>query len=90
MTVYAVKLDTDAPDGRLAIHKISAFVFPHGLITVRASPDFDIEDVVHRWDDNDDLLKYGVGALVHGLLDMIVDGHFEAVPNTRRRHGRPR
>ncbi len=82
MTVYTVKLNTDAPngaDGRLTIHKISAFVFPRGLITVRASPDFDIEDVVHRWDDNADLLKYGVGALVHGLLDMIVDGHFEAV-----------
>jgi magnesium transporter len=36
-------------------------------------------EVVHRWDDNSDLLKYGVGALVHGLLDVIVDGHFEAV-----------
>jgi len=82
MTVYAVQLNTDAPHSsaeRLTIRKISAFVFPRGLITVRASPDFDIEDVVHRWDDNADLLKYGVGALVHGLLDMIVDGHFEAV-----------
>jgi magnesium transporter len=83
MTVYAVKLNADAddsgPNSRLVIHKISAFVFPRGLITVRASPDFDIEEVVRRWDDNADLLKYGVGALVHGLLDMIVDGHFEAV-----------
>ena len=82
MTVYAVKLNTAArrrAGGSLTIHKISAFVFPRGLITVRASPDFDIEDVVRRWDDNADLLKYGVGALVHGLLDMIVDGHFEAV-----------
>lgn len=83
MTVYAVKLNAQAeasgPDGRLSIRKVSAFVFPRGLITVRASPDFDIEEVVRRWDDNADLLKYGVGALVHGLLDMIVDGHFEAV-----------
>ena len=82
MTVYAVTLNPGAPDGangRLSIHKISAFVFPRGLITVRASPDFDIGEVVRRWDDNADLLKYGVGALVHGLLDMVVDGHFEAV-----------
>lgn len=82
MTVYAVKLDaapTDETNSRLAIGKVSAFVFPHGLITVRASPDFDIEDVVQRWDDNADLLQYGVGALVHGLLDTVVDGHFEAV-----------
>ncbi len=35
--------------------------------------------VVQRWQDNGDLLKHGVGALVHGLLDVIVDGHFDAV-----------
>ena len=32
-----------------------------------------------RWEDNADLLKYGPGALVHGLLDEIVDSHFAAV-----------
>jgi magnesium transporter len=83
ITVYAVQLhtdtDTSGPQGRLSVRKISAFVFPRGLITVRSSPDFDIEEVVRRWDDNADLLKFGVGALVHGLLDTIVDGHFEAV-----------
>ena len=83
MTVYAVELHPDAgaaaPEGRLSVHKVSAFVFPRGLITVRSGPAFDIEEVVRRWDDNADLLKYGVGALVHGLLDTIVDGHFEAV-----------
>ncbi len=83
MTIYAVELHEDstmaAPQGRLSIHKVSAFVFPRGLITVRSDPHFDIDEVVRRWDDNTDLLKYGVGALVHGLLDTIVDGHFEAV-----------
>jgi magnesium transporter len=68
-----------AAQGTLSVHKVSAFVFPRGLITVRSGPGFDIEEVVRRWDDNSDLLKYGVGALVHGLLDTIVDGHFEAV-----------
>jgi magnesium transporter len=83
MTVYAIQLKKDAdsavPEGRLAVHRISAFVFPRGLITVRLGPQFDIEEVVRRWDDNADLLKYGVGALVHGLLDTVVDSHFEAV-----------
>lgn len=83
MTVYAVQLhdsaDLTRPEGRLSVRKVSAFVFPRGLITVRSGPGFDIEEVVRRWDDNADLLKYGVGALVHGLLDTIVDGHFEAV-----------
>ncbi len=83
LTVYAAQLhpeaDAAAAEGRLSVHKVSAFVFPRGLITVRSGPQFDIEEVVRRWDDNVDLLKYGVGALVHGLLDTIVDGHFEAV-----------
>ena len=35
--------------------------------------------MITRWDDNADLIKYGVGALVHGLLDVIVDSHFETV-----------
>jgi len=46
---------------------------------VHASDGFDMDEVQRRWDDNADLLAYGVGALVHGLLDMVVDSHFEAV-----------
>jgi len=34
---------------------------------------------VQRWDDNSDLIKFGPRALIHGLLDEIVDGYFEAV-----------
>ncbi len=82
ITVYAVQIHPTTGAGvhdRLTTHKVSAFVFPRGLITVRSSRAFDIEQVVQRWDDNSDLLKYGVGALVHGLLDVVVDGHFEAV-----------
>src|SRR5690242_1440663 len=49
MTVYAVRLqvgaDAAAPAGRLSVHKVSAFVFPRGLITVRSGPEFDIEEV---------------------------------------------
>ncbi|GAA4161884.1 magnesium transporter CorA family protein [Gryllotalpicola daejeonensis] len=83
-TVYAAAYDTEnTPDdedlaARLRLDKISAFVFPGGLITVR-SPEFDIEGLVERWNDNADLLRYGVGTLVHGLLDAVVDSHFDAV-----------
>jgi magnesium transporter len=84
LTVYATSLAPDhgaeGGDGsRLAIDRVSAFVFHRGVITVRQSRGFDIQQVVQRWDDESDLIKYGVGALVHGLLDVIVDGHFEAV-----------
>ncbi len=58
---------------------MSAFVLPRGVVTVRRGTGFDMDQVLQRWQDNADLLKYGPGALVHGLLDFIVDGHFEAV-----------
>ena len=35
--------------------------------------------MVERWDENPDLVEFGVGYLLYGLLDFIVDGQFEAV-----------
>ena len=79
-TVYAVsaKEPADESDSTLATHRISGFVLPQGLITVRLSPWYDIESVSQRFDELGGQ-EYGVGALVHGLLDVVVDGHFEAV-----------
>jgi magnesium transporter len=73
-----IRDEGDGIAARLRVPKISGFVFPNGLITVR-HPEFDIDDVVQRWDDNAGLLSHGVGALVHGLLDSVVDSHFDAV-----------
>lgn len=79
LTVYAVLIDEDRdPAKLLSKHRISAFVLPRGLITVRLDPTFDVDQVTQRWDEIDEQ-GYGVGALVHGLLDVVVDGHFEAV-----------
>ncbi len=81
-TVYAVDVvvpDPAAPPASvLSKHRISAFILPRALVTVRLQPQFDIDQVVLRWDELGGQ-QYGVGALVHGLLDVVVDGHFEAV-----------
>lgn len=85
-TVYAVhlRIPTDDISTTLVKHRISAFVLPRGLITVRLPPieseatDFDSEEVSRRFDELGGQ-QYGVGALIHGLLDVVVDGHFEAV-----------
>ena len=80
-TVYAVTARDRSPDDSgtaLEMHRISAFVLPQGLITVRLSPEFDIDVVSQRFDELGGQ-EYGVGALVHGLLDVVVDGHFEVV-----------
>jgi magnesium transporter len=77
MTVYAARLDTTT--GELATSEMSVFILPRALITVRKDDGLDIGKVVERWDNSPDLAKNGVGFLLYGLLDFIVDGHFEAV-----------
>lgn len=57
---------------------MSAFLLPDGLITVRPDDTVDIDAILRRWQE-DGLLNSGVAALVHGLLDVLVDGHFEAI-----------
>ena len=77
LTAYAVGLD--AATGRLATSELAAFVTPRALITVRKDPGFDIDAVVARWDGSADLAAHGVGFLLWGLLDVVVDGHFATV-----------
>jgi magnesium transporter len=61
-------------DGSLKLGKVSAFVLPQALVTVRGD-DVDMDPVVKAWDDNQDLLRFGPKALLYGLLDVVVDGH---------------
>ncbi len=60
-------------------HEIGAFITPQALITVRKDEGRPIEPVLARWDESKELAKHGVSFLLWGLLDDIVDGHFEAV-----------
>jgi len=77
LNVYGARLNTGT--GELATSELAAFVLRRALITVRKDDGLDIGAVVDRWDANPDLTKFGVGYLLYGLLDYIVDGHFEAV-----------
>jgi magnesium transporter len=72
-----VRLDVDT--GELQTSEIAAFITTSALVTVRRDESFPIDKLVARWDDNRALTRYGVGALLHGLLDFVVDGHFETV-----------
>lgn len=76
VTAYATGFDAD---GKLRPAKVAAFALPRALVTVRQDAWFDIERVVRAWDDNPELTNYGVLSLLYGLLDVIVDGHFDTV-----------
>jgi magnesium transporter len=76
-TAYSTQLDTAS--GQLTTGEVAAFITANALVTVRQDERFDVDAVVRRWDDSPDLAKHGVSFLLHGLLDHVVDTHFDAV-----------
>jgi magnesium transporter len=77
VTAYGIALDTVS--GSLSTCEVDAFVTHNALVTVRKDERFNIHEMTARWDSSPDLAKYGVAFLLHGLLDYVVDTHFDAV-----------
>ncbi len=77
LSVHAVRFDE--PTSTVSSAEVAAFASSRYLVTVRQQPDFPMRRVCDAWDGSPDLAKYGVGFLLHGLLDVVVDGHFDAV-----------
>ena len=75
LTTYGLSF---AADGALHVAKVSAFLLPRALVTVRGE-DFDPEPAVRAWDSTPELLPFGAPALLYGLLDVVVDGHLVAL-----------
>jgi magnesium transporter len=78
LNVYAVDVDTGGAAPAMHKTEISAFITERALITVRKSPS-DVGRLIRRWDADAELAPAGgVGFLVYGLLDVIVDSQFAA------------
>ncbi len=77
LSMYAVWLDKDT--GELETSELAAFLTPRALVTVRKDDRFVVQRVVDRWDSMTNLAQHDIGFLVYGLIDFVVDGHFEAV-----------
>ena len=77
LACHAVRFDR--AQVRLDKVEVDAFIGPHWLVTVRSSDGYALDPVLRRWDDHPDLVATGVGVLVHGLLDDVVDGYFTTV-----------
>lgn len=72
-------LSLDRVSGELCDVQVSAFVLKQAFVTVHAGEWFDIDTIVARWDENAELMRYGVKALAWGMLDVLVDDQFEVV-----------
>src|SRR3954453_11540960 len=77
ISLYDVALDRES--GELSTAELAVFASPRYLITVRKDPRFSMDAVVQRWQDANHLAKYGTGFLLWGLLDVVVDSHFDSV-----------
>jgi magnesium transporter len=79
LTCYSTTLSgTEGQVAELELGRVSAFVMKNALITVRQDDLVDMDAIMDRW-TGDGLLPHGVAALVHGMLDELVDGHFDTI-----------
>jgi magnesium transporter len=77
LSAYYADFEGNSAD--VSVREIAAFITENALITVHPDNDFDFAPVIERWDASPDLSQYGVSFLLHGLLDYLVDGYFDAV-----------
>jgi magnesium transporter len=62
--------------GRPIAQEVHALAAPRYLVTLRYGSAFDIEQVLHRWDQESERSVEGGGFLLHALLDEVVDSYF--------------
>lgn len=72
-------LSVDPEQSTLDESEINAFIGDRWLVTVRKDDRFPMRPVLDRWDRSPDLAPAGVSFLLYGLLDVVVDGYFDAV-----------
>ncbi|QXJ24336.1 magnesium transporter CorA family protein [Actinomadura graeca] len=75
LNVYVPRVD----GGDLVLHEVSAFLTERALVTVRQDCGFDVDALIHRWDESPDIGETGAGFLLYGLLDLVVDLQLDAV-----------
>ena len=83
LSAYQVRFEQGT--GVLTAAEVSVFLTRAAIVTVRSTPEFDIDAVVRRWDEEapptagGETPHQGVGHLLHAVLDHVVDSHFTAV-----------
>jgi magnesium transporter len=77
LSAYTVVVDPKSAE--LTTGEVAAFITRRALVTVRKSEHVDLQHLLDRWDGSADQAGSGVAFLLHGLLDLLVDRHFEAV-----------
>ena len=69
----------DPAEHELVTSEIDVFFSRRWMVTVRKEPVFDIGPVLAAWNANAALAKHGTAFLLHGLLDVVIEGHFAVI-----------
>jgi magnesium transporter len=77
LSCHAMRFDADTAE--LDTIEVDAFIGKQWLITVRKNEGFDLAPLLKQWDQSRDLMRFGVSALLYGLLDVIVDDYFDTI-----------
>ena len=77
LSCHAVAVDAET--GQLRDSEVDVFVGDRWMITVRRDDEFSVDRLLGRWDRSPDLAQHGVGFLLYGVLDEVVDDYFSAV-----------
>jgi magnesium transporter len=77
LSAYQAEINKKTSD--VKVREIAGFITERAFITVHSDKDLDFAPIIERWDSEPELTKWGVSFLVHGLLDYLVDGYFDAV-----------
>jgi Mg2+ and Co2+ transporters len=75
----AYVLALPAGSGSLERHEVDAFITKRALVTVRTDEGFSMDPVLETWDAHAEIAHCGVDFLLWGLLDVVVDTHFDTV-----------
>jgi magnesium transporter len=77
LVAHGVELDVDAAE--LPTVELDVFIAERWLVTVRRGGDELIEEILARWQKARRLIGTQVGAAVYAILDVVVDGYFDAI-----------
>lgn len=61
------------------LHRLSIIVLPRAVVTVRLGANFPVDTVEETFGADDKLVRLGSKALLHTLLDTVVDGYYDVI-----------
>jgi len=73
IVLYAAEHDANHA---LQTYEIDLFYSDHYLVAVHYDTIAALDEAVHRWQNNTDILGIGIGALIYAVLDAVVDTYF--------------